>query len=291
MFELPESELKNVIKIWEKEYSYQLAIILYRVATGDTSDPQKVDGINKMPFNFDAEIFKSEEGGKFKNIIQKLSAEDPQKRMSFQDAARQMGKIVENADVQKYEARTPAERLGAYLDANSTKEKSIIFKAMKPDERGTAIRKESKRKDEEKMEELRKAGPEERKRIYLDSKSNRKEKILAYAVMMSEERKAVETKGGRLAKSQSDSAISKAKRRGNTNNILSVLMSGDGATRGRKRKSELSLLAKRSSSSAKGKEVTPQEKNAALLKELKEKVDSRKKDQKMQADPTPRKKM
>src|SRR3990167_835242 len=67
LFTIPERDRKKLLEIWKREYSYQLAIVLYRVATGDLTDPERNinnDDKYEMTFDFNHPIFQAGAGRK-----------------------------------------------------------------------------------------------------------------------------------------------------------------------------------------------------------------------------------
>jgi len=75
-------------KIWEKEYSHQLAMTLYHIATGHSLNTPM---INPQPdgakFDFSKPIFEGEQGQRLKTVIERLSEDKPENRIRHEDAA------------------------------------------------------------------------------------------------------------------------------------------------------------------------------------------------------------
>lgn len=73
---------EETIQEWNKEYSYQIAVVLYRIATNETkTTDQKFDfDETKHPY------FASEEGKRLKYLIEALSHPEPDQRMKHGDA-------------------------------------------------------------------------------------------------------------------------------------------------------------------------------------------------------------
>ncbi len=69
----------SVLETWNKEYSYQLALVTYHAMTGETK-------LRKENFDFNRPIFQSPEGEKMKDMIIKLSANDLDQRMTLKQA-------------------------------------------------------------------------------------------------------------------------------------------------------------------------------------------------------------
>lgn len=69
---------------WEKEYRYQLAIVLYSLATGKSGSEVKK---NKGVFDFNLSVFNSPKGHALKYVIEKLGNPNPNLRLSLTDAA------------------------------------------------------------------------------------------------------------------------------------------------------------------------------------------------------------
>lgn len=79
-------------QMWRNEYSYQMAIMLYYLATNEqVVSPRWPDDIYP-PLNFDLPVFKTEVGQRLQSIIERLAHDDPIVRLDCKDAA----KLLEN---------------------------------------------------------------------------------------------------------------------------------------------------------------------------------------------------
>lgn len=80
-------------QMWRNEYSYQMAIMLYYLATNqEVVSPRWPDDIYP-PLNFDLPVFKTEVGQRLQSIIERLAHDDPLVRMDCKDAAKLLGHI------------------------------------------------------------------------------------------------------------------------------------------------------------------------------------------------------
>lgn len=101
MFEMKKEDIGKVSKAWEREYSYQLAVILYEMATGDIETPTRNnDGKFIKNFNFNHSIFQSDDGQKFKKMLEEMSRPDaPEKRMKCSNCVRALKRMDANQAV------------------------------------------------------------------------------------------------------------------------------------------------------------------------------------------------
>src|SRR5690606_7078452 len=83
----------DVLKIMVKEYSYQMAVILYYSATGKEifSKGEAKD----TTFDISHPMFKTEQGQRLELIIKELSKPNPDERMDYNTAARLMA-VMDN---------------------------------------------------------------------------------------------------------------------------------------------------------------------------------------------------
>ena len=107
-----DEEARNAaIARWEKEYSYQLAEVLYMVMTGHDNDFSPDKPAN---FNLEQPIFDTDDGKKMKSLIEKLKVDNPQERLSLHEAYAELSKI-----------RPPVERVQQPSEELLSKEKSV----------------------------------------------------------------------------------------------------------------------------------------------------------------------
>lgn len=86
-------ERNDLKQIWQKEYSYQMAMMLYYLATNtEVISPRWPDEIYP-PLNFDLPVFKTEVGQRLQSIIERLAHDDPIVRMNCKDAAKLLSLI------------------------------------------------------------------------------------------------------------------------------------------------------------------------------------------------------
>lgn len=76
---------------WQKEYSYQLALVLYMLAANISEKDPAFEKIKENGFDFNYPIFKSTpEGQRFKKLLIALSDPDPDKRMTIDIASKEL---------------------------------------------------------------------------------------------------------------------------------------------------------------------------------------------------------
>lgn len=73
-------------KIWEKEYSHQLAMTLYHIATAHRLNTPMINPYGSK-FDFSHQVFQCEKGQQIKTVIEKLSENKPENRIRHEDAA------------------------------------------------------------------------------------------------------------------------------------------------------------------------------------------------------------
>lgn len=82
------NEARNAIfEKWEKEYSYQLATVLYVIAANVNEKSEDFLKDGKINFDFNKDVFKTIEGRKLRDLIRWLADPDPNKRLSILIAA------------------------------------------------------------------------------------------------------------------------------------------------------------------------------------------------------------
>lgn len=87
---------EEALSAWDFEYRYQMAVVLYMVATN-------IDKLNNENFEFDKfDYFKTDEGKQLQFIIEKLSNPDPTQSMHYEDAAVLLKNIKENKVYNSY---------------------------------------------------------------------------------------------------------------------------------------------------------------------------------------------
>ena len=72
--------------IWEQEYSHQIAVILYFIATNTDLRVVTEPGKDGAKFDFDKPVFKDPAGQRLRFIIESLSADNPHERLHHTDA-------------------------------------------------------------------------------------------------------------------------------------------------------------------------------------------------------------
>lgn len=122
---------KKAKVIWEKEYSYQMAVILYKVATGLDRINFNAGFDHKTPipqneFDWNHPVFNSPEGQELKDIIEKLAQDGPKNRynpasrMDHKEAAKRLSKLRS-----KIEARESAASAASLASAASPAPRSV----------------------------------------------------------------------------------------------------------------------------------------------------------------------
>lgn len=97
------------IAAWEKEYSYQLAVQLHFVLTGNLREtPANLADCKETKFDFSHPIFQTDAGKNMKYIIKRLGDNDPAKRIRHADA-KELLKVVKDPQQFK-EMRAQAEK-------------------------------------------------------------------------------------------------------------------------------------------------------------------------------------
>lgn len=76
----------DVMKVMEKEYSYQMAVMLYYSATG--REVLSKGSSQDTTFDFSHPMFQTEQGQRLKTVIEELSKPNPDERMDYNTAAR-----------------------------------------------------------------------------------------------------------------------------------------------------------------------------------------------------------
>lgn len=92
--ELSQNARDYFFQEWQKENCYQIGILLYSSITGFSKDEQLIsEETGKVIFDFDLPVFKTAQGQEFAKIIQKLTHENPDKRLHYADAAENLQRI------------------------------------------------------------------------------------------------------------------------------------------------------------------------------------------------------
>lgn len=87
----------QALAAWDVEYRYQMAVILYKIATN-------VNKLTDDKFDFDSfDYFKTKVGERLQSIIENLSDPDPSKSMHYEDAAVLLANIKEDRVYKAYE--------------------------------------------------------------------------------------------------------------------------------------------------------------------------------------------
>lgn len=80
-------------KEWQKEYSYQMGVVLYVSITGRVKEEDLIPR-GRVEFDYDLPAFKTQQGKEYKAILESLTADDPDQRLSCSEAASMMEKIA-----------------------------------------------------------------------------------------------------------------------------------------------------------------------------------------------------
>lgn len=97
---LTKTPPNQALAVWEKEYSNQLARVIYHAATNTERLTASISS-PEQPFNFNHPVFQSEKGRRLIYIIKNLSHEDPNMRIHHTDAAKLLA-VIDND--KKFEA-------------------------------------------------------------------------------------------------------------------------------------------------------------------------------------------
>lgn len=134
---------ETVLNVWNKEYSYQLAVMLHYMATGterhsyeypwQEEQQKKLMNSDEPVFNFDHPIFKSDQGQRLQTVIERLSAKKLEQRFRHADAIECLKVLNKPAEfaVAMDNASNNVRKGGGLVVSVSTEKATKYMKAMK----------------------------------------------------------------------------------------------------------------------------------------------------------------
>lgn len=141
---------ETVLNVWNKEYSYQLAVVLHYMATGterhayispwQEEQQKQLMNSNEPVFNFNYPIFQTEQGKRLQTVIENLGAKDSTQRFRHADGVECL-KVLDNpVEFAKNidTAKKYAPKGAALVESMSTEKAMKYMKAMKDIEQAQA---------------------------------------------------------------------------------------------------------------------------------------------------------
>ncbi|CDZ78149.1 Protein kinase domain protein [Legionella massiliensis] len=105
---------------WQKEYSYQVGILLYVSLTGKADEDLLATG--RMDLNYDLPVFKTPQGQEYQRVLEALTHKDPDQRISHNKAAALLQQIAsEPALSSEAESECSVSLMMTKMDANPKK--------------------------------------------------------------------------------------------------------------------------------------------------------------------------